>query len=188
MEKYTEILKNDLFLQSLKTELETDSAKPTIKLTGGAVVDILRGVTPKDYDFIHNTVVEKVMRDNKNFTLLYTSKATVTFQFNGRIIQLLYKDTDSFPYTLEQGTFNLTNLTLSNFDEQSFTHFVLVPTQRAFAERKIARIGVKRVLHWQRKGWGIQDITFNSLCNTAFKDLKNKSNGVTDEDDDEEYP
>lgn len=188
MEKYTEILKNDLFLQSLKKELETESSKPTMKLTGGAVVDILRGATPKDYDLIHNSGLEKAMRDNKNFVLLYTSKATVTFQFNGRIIQLLYKDVDSFPYTLEQGTFNLSNSSLSNFDEQSFTHFVLVPTQKAFAERKIARIGVKRVLHWQRKGWGIQDITFNSLCNTAFKDSKNKSNGVTDEDDDEEYP
>lgn len=183
MEKYTETLKANLFLQTLKKELETPTPKPQTRLTGGAVVDILRGVVPKDYDFIHTNALEKAMRENLNFKLIYTSKSAVTFLYNNTTIQLLYKSTDSFPYTIEQGIYDLFQEKLDNFDEQSFVNKVLVPTKKAFEEISTAKIGVKRLLHWQHKGWHIQNITFQSLLGVAFKSkCKNRSYSEDDED------
>jgi hypothetical protein len=152
-------------------------------LTGGAVVDILRGVIPKDYDFIHTTALENLMRKNLKFKLLYTSRSAITFLYNDTPIQLLYKSTESFAYTMEKGEYNLGIETLENFDEQSFVNRVLVPTKLAFTSRGTARVGLKRLLHWQYKGWTLQNITFQSLCDVAFKDLKKCKSSEEDEDE-----
>lgn len=123
MTNYTETLQANLFLQSFKNELENRKLKsnevltnPKTVLTGGAVVDILRGVVPKDYDFIHNKKLEEIMRENLNFKLEYTSRSAITFSYNGSIIQLLYKSPESFAYTLEQSEYNIFDGNLTNFD------------------------------------------------------------------------
>lgn len=190
MEQYKETLKANLFLQAFKNELQNRKLKPDqvlvnppTVLVGGAVIDILRGVIPKDYDFIHNSNLEKIMRENLNFKLEYTSRSAITFSYNGSIIQLLYKSPDSFAYTLEQSRWNLFEETLINFDEQSFLNKVLVPTKLAFESRGTARVGVKRLLHWQNKGWNLQNITFQSLCDVAFKDLRKCKSSEEDEDE-----
>lgn len=171
MEKYTEILKQDLFLKLLKEEINKldTSHKPKVTLVGGAVIDILRGVRPKDYDLLHNSILEKALKENPNFKLEYTSKSAMTFSINGFIVQLLYKNVSEFSYSIERSEYDVTVERLLKLDVQSFEHRVLIPSETAFLNKKIARCAIRRILHHQKKGWVIPNITFQSLCDTAFK-------------------
>lgn len=175
MEKYEKILKEDLFLNLLRAELDLEKTRMSVNLTGGAVVDILRGVKPKDYELLHHVSLENALRKNSTFKLEYVTKSAVTFSFNNTIIQLIYKSPTQFPYTIEKGQYSLTSQKLVDFDSNSFEDMLLVPTQNAFDDKYTARCAVQRLLHHQRKGWNIPEITFQSICSIAFKAEKSES-------------
>lgn len=175
MEKYEQLLKEDLFLNMLRTELDLEKSRMSVNITGGAVVDILRGVKPKDYDILHHTSLENLLRENSKFKLEYVTKSAVTFSFGNSIIQLIYKPPTNFPYTIEKGQYSLTSQKLSNFDSSSFETKLLIPSQNAFEDKHTARCAIQRLLHHQHKGWNLPDITFQSVCQVAFKSDNSKS-------------
>ena len=180
MEKYLEKLKKDLFLEHFTKEFKNEHPI----LTGGAINDILSDRTPKDYDFIHSTGLENALQKNLTFELQYVSRTAVTYSYNGFIVQLIYKKPEEFPYTIEQAQYRLNAQTLQNFDEQSFTHKILIPNKEAFKQIIIARHALKRLLKWQDKGFKINPITYQSLLKRSF-DTGAKGNRSSELDEEE---
>jgi hypothetical protein len=180
LEKYEKVLKEDLFLKTLKEE-----NLGSLILTGGAVIDILSGVIPKDYDFVHTNIIENKIKANDKFKLLYTSSTAATYEYLGKDIQLLYKNPLDFPYTIEQSKFNIDTGKLEYFATDSFEQKLLVPNKEVYKSKSIAKNVIRRLLHWQGKGYTIHPVTFASVLKTAFKKCKCSSHNL-DEDEDEE--
>jgi hypothetical protein len=179
LDKYKEILSKDLFLNLLKGEIDNCP----MQLTGGAINDILAGRNPKDYDFEYNSDFEKKMKESDKFKLLYTSKSAITYEYHSNVIQLLHKERKDFPYTIEQGRFNVRNGDLQDFDHQSFENKILIPNSRAYEEMKIARHVIRRLLKWQDKGYKIDHRSYGSVLKIAFKSTKAGGSEIDDEDE-----
>lgn len=180
LEKYEKILSEDLFLKTIKEENLSN-----LTLTGGAVVDILSERTPKDYDFIHSNVIEDEMNKSDKFKLLYTSITAITYEFLGKKVQLLYKNPVDYPYTIEQSKYNIDTGQLDFFASDSFEQKLLVPNKEVYKSRAIARNVIKRLLHWQGKGYNIHPITFASVVKSAFKKCKSTPDSEFEDEDEE---
>lgn len=156
-------------------------------LTGGAVVDIMEGRTPKDYDFM--SINFKKMTDlGLPLKFEYKTQHSTTFMYKGHILQLLNKNIFEFEYTISQ--LNLTNggPSLYCFDDDkhreyteetntlelnseplstlSFREKTLIPVGFDF---KHASDALMRLPHWKKKGYDIKPQTYLSLLSVILK-------------------
>lgn len=167
-------MKNKELLDTNSVLLKLDETlKTTALLTGGAVIDILEGRKPKDYDFIFNTNLDKALSNHGE--LQYVSNTSVTYKIHGVIVQLLYKSTEDFPYTIEQAKYNINNKSLIDFCDTSFNNKILIPTilkKSGFISSNFtAYDALIRVPHWGKKGYKLPEITYKSLLN-KLADIK----------------
>lgn len=172
-----ESLDNNAVLNIFREELKNVDAV----LTGGAIVDILEGRVPKDYDFKYDAYLRDKL--DELAVLKYVSRTAITYDLKGYEIQLLKRDPLDFAFTIEQGEYNIKTNTLKNFDEQSFKTKQLIPTSisenfpksskflevRIVNDKVSATESLMRIPHWRRKGYEINDITYSTLIKIATK-------------------
>lgn len=134
-------------------------------LVGGAVVDIMEGRKPKDYDF---TELNPYVVEDMDFVC--DSRWSGTFKFKGEIIQLLKTSTNDFEFRISQSKLHLpmiygnstdpiSNLKLT-YDKISFENKVLIPI--GYGKDTVMRC-LYRIPHWRKKGYTLQDVTYYSL-------------------------
>lgn len=168
-------LKTDECLKSLMGEPFLKEAC-SLKLTGGAVIDILEGRKPKDYDFINinKNELERFYLKVPDLKFLYSSKSANTFLYKDKyILQSLNSDIEDFPFTIEQSSFDLKKGKLERFSTMSYFSKTLIPNDGRFQGRVITDKNFKaRIKKWEGKGFKMPDITKKSYMSFT------KSTGV----------
>jgi len=144
---------------------ESRSYGDKLLLAGGAVVDILEGREPKDFDFINWGEPELVKFRKAGFKHTYTTKSSITMEKEGIVVQFISFKLKQFGFKIEQSTYDIIkgNLTI---DEDSFNNKVLVPVN--FDLFQNLRSAAFRIPHWVGKGYHIPDITYLSLMSCTF--------------------
>lgn len=143
------------------------------QLVGGAVIDILEGRAPKDYDFVFTTTLKEKLDEVAEFQCV--SQTSYTYNYNGYVIQLIRKGVNNFPFLIEKATFNIQTSSLYKLDEVSFKSKVLIPSaitnsvDKNYGENKSAIEALMRIPHWQRKGYKINDVTYQTLIKIVTK-------------------
>lgn len=146
----------------------------SVKLVGGAVIDILENRKPKDYDFFSLSLSEA---NKLGFTYSHDTKTATTYVKGDLTIQSLKTDISDFDFKVSQATLTWNyqkKLTLI-LDETSFTNKVLIPAEKSWTERKNALNSLKRIPHWKKKGYTISDETYLSLLNVVGKSRNQNS-------------
>jgi hypothetical protein len=166
-EKTIELFKKDPFIGELYKLIESKGYFE-VNLVGGAVVDILMGVKPKDYDFENTAPIQNLLLENGGKFLCATKHAN-TYQFKGHIIQVLERDKSLFEYTISQSTFKIrrqsgTFREVISFDEVSMESKILIPT--SFTNVDVVYDCLARMPHWKRKGFELPEATYHSLLET----------------------
>lgn len=170
-----EILKNNEKVKILK---EIFSSVYSVKLVGGAVIDILEGREPKDYDLIYfiPSLHNKHLL-NAGFEFQYETKTARTWTKDDITIQTLKTDKDDFDFTISQAIWDLKSEKIE-IDNISFKSKKLIPTPNAFLDKSKARNSLKRIRHWERKGYKIPKQTLDSLKRVAKIRLIDRIMGV----------
>lgn len=157
-----EKIEKDVFVSFMKKN--ASSINGNCLLCGGAIIDILDGNTPKDYDILgYNKSAESVLLKN-GFKFLYESTTARTFVgLVGEkkiVVQFLKQpNTDNFDFTISTSTYNLKN-GLLKLDE-CYESRLLVPVN--WGEKRILASGLMRIPHWERKGFKAHHITYKSM-------------------------
>lgn len=134
------------------------------ELVGGALIDIDRGVKPKDYDVcLAAWKVDDLVKLGWQF--LYETKTAYTLLKNDIYLQLLKTIKDDFDFKISQSCYSLQNNTL-NYDKVSYNNKTLIPT--TFDNPKVAKKCLFRIPHYQKKGYDIHPMTYLSLLNVAL--------------------
>lgn len=140
----------------------------SVNLVGGAVIDIIEGRKVKDYDFLNFSP-----HDAKKLGFKYShdSKTATTYIKGGLTIQILKTDINDFDFKISQAelTWNYHKKLSLILDETSFENKMLIPTEKAWTERKNALNSLRRVPHWKNKGYTINDTTYLSLLSVVGK-------------------
>jgi hypothetical protein len=159
-----ELFKADPFI---KLVLETIGIS-SINLIGGAVIDILEGRTPKDYDTIGGLDLYK---NKLGLEFQYETKTAKTYKTGDLIIQDLKTQKEDFDFKISQATLKVDyNKKLSlQIDADSFDNKTLLPCERCWTEKSNALKALQRVVHWHKKGYEINDITYLSLLGVVGK-------------------
>ena len=140
-----------------------------IYLTGGAIIDILDGKEPKDYDFVgvHENFVEKYIESGFNYKS--KTKTAITLEKEGKTIQFLRTDISTFDFKISQAKYDIKKKTLE-IDKVSFNQKILIPTNHTFEKVGKTLNALKRVPHYERKGYKLPEATYLSLLNNiSFK-------------------
>lgn len=159
-----EKIKQNDFLSCLMNE----EKKYRFELTGGAIVDILEDRKPKDYDFI--SIDNNFL---KNCDFQYSTSFSDTYLFKNYKIQVLKTQVSDFEFKISQSTFKYStylNKIDFNICELSFNNKTLIPSNYNNPIQQL-----KRITHWKKKGYSINDITFNNLVTILNKDLNQES-------------
>lgn len=165
MEKYKILFEENEVLKLVKEALGTLFNQEY--LVGGAVVDIIEGRTPKDYDFIgFETRANKLYEAGFNF--VGETKTAKTFEKDGHTIQILKTDKDDFDFTISQSTVNLKSLVVI-VDMMSLENKILIPPRNSFHNKQNALNSLRRIVHWKQKGYSIPDSTYLSLLGVLNK-------------------
>ena len=139
-------------------------------LVGGAIIDILEGRKPKDYDITNFYSFNRLKE--KGFIFICETKTAYTYTFNGFMIQFLKTTVENFEYKISQSKYKMDGTSLI-IDKLSFENKTLIPT--TFTNTKIAKECLFRIPHWQNKGYNIHPMTYLSLLNIALNDTKKSS-------------
>lgn len=138
-----------------------------IALTGGAIIDIIDGRKPKDYDIVVGEHKADVFK-KAGFKFHHDSSTAITLKRGSVVVQLLKNNITHFCFKIEQARYVFVENKLY-MDEDSFDNRLLIPV--SYDERK-AKNALFRIPLWRRKGFEIPDITYLSLLNVATK-IKN---------------
>lgn len=147
-------------------EIFKDRKYSNTYLTGGAVIDLLEGRTPKDWDFLKTS--PKPFLD-AGFEHVYTTKSAATYKKDDITVQILSKPKEKFDFTISQATYDVDRKILV-IDEQSFKDKTLTPV--SFETKSDALCSLLRIPHWKKKGYAIHDLTYLSLLNVVAKNSK----------------
>jgi len=136
----------------------------TVKLVGGAVVDILEGRVPKDYDLLvpYNKSRAMVALMINGFDFKYKTATSETFKRGDVVVQIIFSSPSDFDFTISSSTYVL-NTGEITIDEISFKNKTLIPN--IFTDRKAALNSLSRIPHWVAKGYTINNATYFSLLN-----------------------
>ena len=163
-QEQTELFKADPLIKLL---LETEGIS-TVKLTGGAVLDILQGKTPKDYDFLLSYFPDPI---KFGLDYQYETKTAKTFKKGELILQQLKTLPEDFDFKISQTALGINyrkELSLT-IDQPSFEKKILIPTDKAWTEKRNALNSLRRIVHWKNKGYTINDTTYLSLLGVVSK-------------------
>lgn len=168
---YTRIISNNQVIKSVHEILKPLGVKnnfsllllPTnFALVGGAVIDILEGRVPKDYDFIGHTPEIISLFILNGYEHQYSTKSADTYKKNGTIVQFVHTPLSSFDFKISQTRYDFfKELVLINV--MDFTKKRLTPV--SFDSKRNAMNSLRRIPHWQKKGYRINEKTYNSLLN-----------------------
>ena len=150
-------LENHPILKSFK-EICTDNY---LKLTGGAIIDIMDGRKPKDYDFIGTSDNHQQMFVDAGYKLYSDTRTAITYKNDGITVQFLKTQVKDFDYTLSQGEFNIKLAKLYNFDWISYDSRVLRCSD--LANEKIVYDALMRLPHWYSKGFRVSNVSYKSM-------------------------
>lgn len=126
-------------------------------LTGGAVIDILDGRTPKDYDFLGTSQLNVFL--SNGFKFICETHYAITLTNAKNVVQLLKTNKNDFDFTISASQYKPNQLL--NMCEVSFNNKILIPIN--FTNRKNIINSLFRIPHWRKKGYGIHDTTYKSL-------------------------
>tara|TARA_R100000656_G_C3952223_1_gene128653 strand:- start:744 stop:1280 length:537 start_codon:yes stop_codon:yes gene_type:complete len=149
---------------------------PNPKLIGGAVVDIIEGREPNDFDFegLSPKSIKELLANGFKFESDTRTATTYVYKddlgFNIKV-QDVKIPKHEFDYTISQATYGLKSKTL-DIDEVSFNSKILIPTGYEFNQ---AMSALYRIPHWKRKGYTLPEITYASLLNSIKKVTFQKS-------------
>lgn len=152
----------------------------TCKLVGGAVVDIIDGKTPKDYDLIVGQYGQKSMMEilrEDGFKFYGDSSTALTFIKGKIIVQILKTKVEDFDFTVSQSSIDLVEM-YCDLAEYAIENKILVPT--SYTDKTRIFSSLARIPHWMKKGYKMPEITYYSLLNALSeltdepKDLRTK--------------
>lgn len=150
-----------------KGEIKLLRPSGTLRLVGGAVVDILEGRKPKDYDFVGFDTKDIERFKAHGFKHSHTTKTASTY-YNGEIVvQFIIFTPDQFGFTISQSSYDFRNKNLE-VDLDSFESKKLIPV--SFEIRQNVTSALRRIPHWKKKGYDIHELTYLSLINQALRD------------------
>jgi len=132
-------------------------------IVGGCLIDILEDRIPKDFDVISSetTPFEKLK-------FIYSTKTADTFETeSGLIIQKLKTQKTNFDFKISTVTLEFQSANKLEIDEVSFNQKTLIPI--SFENANNCLNSLRRIPHWQKKGYSINDKTYLSLLNQALK-------------------
>lgn len=160
-----EKIKRSAVVESFIVMGKNNSCFHNLQLIGGAVVDILDGRIPKDYDFIgHNeSVIEIFLNDGYEYQ--HESKSAITLKKNDVIVQFLNRAVEEFDFKISTTSFSVRQNILT-IDRVSFEKRLLIPVNYEGKGRLVNAL--KRIPHWLKKGYRIKDVTYLSMVNAAF--------------------
>ena len=170
-EEALKILHSNKIIQELIEKFKTEPTKyswqaaATPRLVGGSVVDILEGRIPKDYDIKTNLPTDEIIK--KGFKFIRETATATTFEWedgNGIIqtLQTLRNDIYDFDYKISQSSFNIAKGSeVLTVDEVSFNNKTLIPLD--FINKNLVLDSLKRIPHWKKKGYTMDDLTYLSL-------------------------
>lgn len=172
--KTTEILtakqlfENRKFFENENIKVLAELTKEVdLLLTGGAVLDILNGVEPKDYDFFPSSFFNTDYLLNalyeRGAELQYTSKTAYTFNYKRLTVQVLKTHVDEFDYTINASQINLHNKHIAKFDMVSYMSGILIPTEHSFQKGYKSVECIKRLPKMQERGFSLPIITERTL-------------------------
>lgn len=136
-------------------------------LVGGAVIDILDGKTPKDYDFVDFTSSKNYQKLNDNgFKFISETSTAITYSFKGKKVQFLKRMPEQFEFTISTSScsFQKNKSPILTIDKYVYKNRVLIPIN---IENWYSCL--YRIPHWVKKGFSIDDSTYLSLVNMANK-------------------
>lgn len=172
-----EKIKDNVVVKSL-SQIARDSKDCTPVLVGGAVVDIIDGKEPKDYDII-------VYGDEKQFVkslekcgyrFLMESKTAITYFNYGIEVQLLKTNIKDFDFTVSQSNVNLIDMSM-DLAKHEIENKLLIPVN--FNDKKLALNTLARLPHWMKKGYKIHEKTYFTILNKLSKDNSQKIKQVS---------
>lgn len=141
-------------------------------LVGGAIVDIIDGREPKDYDLIVEESEIKIIEKltfNPNFKFLYNSPSSTTFLFKGEHeVQFIKSKPEDFYFLNERNSFNLRAKKFETLFISLFETKMLAVNSEAMMNQRFtaSQFGI-RVRHWERKGYRISDTSYDSAIRKA---------------------
>ena len=142
-----------------------------VYLTGGAVIDIMDGVTPKDYDLYSTSPGEvKKKLEDAGCEWVKESDYSITYVKGVITIQLL-KESDKSKlgeFSISRSMFHLNKGTLE-IDEDSYINDALVPIGIKDVDK--AMNCLSRIPHWNKKGYTLSDDLYFSLLNSVKSEL-----------------
>lgn len=132
-------------------------------LVGGAVIDIIEGRKPKDYDFLNHIELNRI-----GFKFICDTATAQTFERDRVIVQILKNNTDNFDFKIAQACITLNKPSFSfekrgttlTIDRDSYLNKTLIPVSY---EPDRALNALMRIPHWRKKGFDINDKTYHSL-------------------------
>jgi hypothetical protein len=164
-------LENHPILKSFKEIVGTQN----VILTGGAIVDILDGRNPKDYDFIGVNTLHQQKFVDAGYVLYSDTRTAKTFKNNGIVVQFLKTKVEEFDYTISQGKFNLSTQKLSYFDWVSYDSRTLVCVN--LDDTRNVYDALMRLPHWYAKRFKIVPASYKSM----LRFIKNPPNNYNEQ-------
>lgn len=164
--KELNILLQHPFIQQLAHQA---SLHGTIVISGGAIVDILEGRRPKDWDIPLSHVslgpVQKILQE-LNYTFAYETRWSKTYVGDNQPIQLVNKELRLYDFTISTAILTLSKTEVSlTLDKESFYSKVLKPVSFNTSIEHILSI-LNRIPHWRKKGYIIPEVTYHSLLSS----------------------
>lgn len=164
-EQQEKLFRDDPFIKSVFEIKELVK----ITLTGGAVIDILEGRKPKDYD-LRPTIPQYIQR--MGLVYMYDSKTATTYKKDNFTVQVLKTAMEDYDFKISQASLTIENngkLELK-IEEDSFNHKILIPCDKAWTDKRNAFNCLQRIPHWKKKGYNISDTTYLSLLGVSIKE------------------
>lgn len=172
VKEYENKLKTHKVVKELMAVVNDNNWCDSVTLVGGAVVDILDGREPKDYDIciLDSNIrqygyreILKRLRDTDDFSLIYTSATAYTFNFKGYKVQILKTNPSDFMFEIEKSSFGLKSGKFQYFDIVGFESKMLIPNDELSKIKEHSFIVMKkRLKRWSQKGYKIHRITYKS--------------------------
>jgi hypothetical protein len=159
----TDKLKNNKVVKELN-DIFLAADNVTVKLVGGAVVDILEGRVPKDYDILvpYNKSRAVVALMVNGFDFKYKTATSETFKKGSVVVQIISNQPCNFDFTISSSEYIINRDELI-IDELSFNKKTLLPNN--FTDRKAVLNSLSRIPNWIAKGYTIKNATYFSLLN-----------------------
>lgn len=166
-----EIILQDAFVKEVQELVSKDFRYASINLVGGAVVDLLEGRKPKDYDLKCNIISSEIDFAKKlGLKYKWDTKVATTYEREGIIVQFLKTDIKDFDFKISQSKLEFGTKQNLIVDNVSFENKILIPVN--FTDRYRILNALKRKVHWEKKGYRMEDQTYLSLLNA----LDNRTN------------